>query len=221
MTHNVTLPITEVAIEEWLTLLSHLPPFNNAQSLYDTSTSSGAARLHNLRCYLHLLAAARPKLILVGEAPGYRGTARTGIPFVSPSMLAGGAPGVVNFFANERLLPGDDGPAKPAEVTSAAVWRVLLKAPGMPLLWAVYPHHPHQPGDERTNRTPTRDEIAAGEEPLRKLIELFEIEQVVAVGNVAETVLSKLGFAVFKVRHPAHGGTRLFEQQMIALLSSA
>ena len=44
-------------------------------------------RRHNLTRYLSAMEQSRPTLLLVGEAPGYRGCRLTGIPFTSSHTL--------------------------------------------------------------------------------------------------------------------------------------
>src|SRR5204862_4974313 len=100
--------------------------------------ADSALRRDRLTEYLERHAAAR--LLLVGEAPGYRGARISGIPFTS-----------------ERQLTGEG----PAEATATIVHRVLaeLELTAYVLLWNVVPTHP---GSDRSNRAPTRAEILAG-----------------------------------------------------------
>src|SRR5581483_417248 len=83
---------------------------------------------------------AHAPFLVVGEAPGFRGTRVSGIPLTS-----------------ERQLTG----VGPAEATATIVHRVLAEhgAEEEVLLWNVVPTHP---GDERSNRPPTRAEAEAG-----------------------------------------------------------
>src|ERR1041385_5962805 len=93
-----------------------------------------AVRRDRLAAYLAARESAR--YLLVGEAPGYRGTRVSGIPFTS-----------------ERQLTGTG----PAEATATVVHRVLeeLDLQEDVLLWNVVPTHPGTPA---SNRAPTRAE---------------------------------------------------------------
>lgn len=82
-------------------------------------------RRRRLREYL--IARAAASILLVGEAPGYRGARISGIPFTSERQLTGSGP---------------------AEATATIVHRVLaeLDVEHDVLLWNVLPAHPHLPG---------------------------------------------------------------------------
>lgn len=131
---------------------------------------------------------AEARVLLVGEAPGYRGTRVSGIPLTS-----------------ERQLTG----AGPAEATATIVHGALAEL-GIEhdvLLWNVVPTHP---GTERSNRAPTRAEIAASR-PF--LDELARGRRVIGVGRLAEAAL---GCAY--VRHPARGGAAAFRAGLVESL---
>jgi uracil-DNA glycosylase len=133
-----------------------------------------------LRSYLDARHSA--ELVLVGEAPGYRGARVSGIPFTS-----------------ERQLTG----AGLAEATATIVHRVLaaLGVEDDVLLWNVVPTHP---GTEASNRRPTRTEIKGADPFLRKIV---AGRRAIAVGRLAAAALD----APY-VRHPSHGGAAEFEQ---------
>jgi uracil-DNA glycosylase len=147
-----------------------------------------ALRRARLAAYLETRRGA--PLLLVGEAPGYRGARISGIPFTS-----------------ERQLTG----AGPAEATATIVHRVLaeLDLGELVLLWNVVPTHP---GTVSSNRTPTRAEVAAG----RVFADELAVgRRVVAVGRIAHAA-----FGGTYVRHPSHGGAVEFARALRALLEA-
>jgi len=100
---------------------------------------AGAAR-RRARLAAYLETRADAPLLLVGEAPGYRGARVSGIPFTS-----------------ERQLTG----AGPAEATATIVHRVLeeLGVAEQVLLWNVVPTHPG------TASSPTSSQQAGASSP--------------------------------------------------------
>lgn len=142
-----------------------------------------------LAAYLESRSDAR--ILLVGEAAGYRGARVSGIPFTS-----------------ERQLTGTG----PAEATATIVHRTLaeLALEVDVLLWNVVPTHP---GTERSNRAPTVSEVQAG---LRFAERLAEGRTVLAAGRVASRALG-----VPYVRHPSHGGAAAFRDGLALLHSPA
>jgi uracil-DNA glycosylase len=110
-----------------------------------------------LRAYLEENADA--ELLLVGEAPGWRGTRVSGIPFTSERQLTGSGP---------------------AEATATVVRRALAELELEAFCWNVVPTHP---GSATTNRRPTAGEVAASRPFLE---ELARGRRVIAVGRLAE-----------------------------------
>jgi uracil-DNA glycosylase len=120
---------------------------------------AAALRRRRLRDYLegHFHAS----LLLVGEAPGYRGARTSGVPFTSERQLTGRGPG---------------------EATATIVRRTLEELELDALCWNVVPTHP---GTAGSNRRPSRAEVAAAR-PF--LDELASGRRILAVGRLAAAV---------------------------------
>lgn len=174
------------------------------------------ARRHNLQRYLTDMKRLHPDTLLVGEAPGYNGCARTGVPFSSEKLLREGVCGGMLFGAHNGYVV-TDGDVR-SEQSAKAMWEVLASLPLLPLLWNAYPFHPHPLDNPNANRKPRKSELIRGAWFLRELAALFAIERVIAVGNAAETMLSASEIVHEKVRHPAYGGKREFTEGLRSLL---
>lgn len=140
-------------------------------------------RRDRLLAYLERMSSA--PLLLVAEAPGYRGTRVSGVPLTSERQLTGRGP---------------------AEATATVVHRVLeeLGLAGDALLWNVVPTHPYEQGRPESNRRPTRAEVAAAA-PF--LVPLARGRRVLPVGRLAHAALGGP-----YVRHPSHGGAAEFRE---------
>jgi uracil-DNA glycosylase len=88
------------------------------------------------------------------------------------------------------------------------------------ILWNALQMHPHEPGNEQSNRTPKPSEIKIGEPALQMLVREFPSAKVVAVGKNAERLLKSMGVVLAAtVRHPANGGAPAFKQGLERLVS--
>ena len=150
---------------------------------YNFYRDGGRAGLRRERLAAYLEERRGARLLLVGEAAGYRGARVSGVPFTSERQLTGEPPG---------------------EASATIVHRVLseLGLADDVLLWNVVPTHPHRAREPASNRAPTRAETEAG---LRFVRELATGRRVVAIGRVAQHALGGP-----YVRHPSHGGATLF-----------
>lgn len=168
---------------------------------------AAAIRRANLRHYLAERAGAR--LLLVGEAIGYRGGRFSGMAFTSERQLdAWGPP-----YAPSSTREG--GWAEP----SATIIHGALADHGAEtdaVLWNVVPAHPHRPGAPLTNRAPTVAEVQQGAPMLDAVIATLQPRTVVAVGRIAERLLGDRADAA--VRHPAQGGATLCREGLARVL---
>ncbi|WP_198545828.1 uracil-DNA glycosylase [Actinacidiphila yeochonensis] len=194
-------------------LLRAIPVPDDAAFLYGPEPE-GRLRERNLRRYHALMAGIGPRVALVGEAPGYRGHVVSGVPFTSMRQLAT-RPGLVTGSPEGDGFDVPDHPAAEWEASSGIVWRALAAWRGpLPLMWAIYPNHPHEMGRSATNRAPRAAEVATGTPVALALAEAFGITSFVAVGRKAQGALARAGIDAVAVRHPAQGGARLFTEQL-------
>jgi uracil-DNA glycosylase len=156
---------------------------------YNFYRDGDGAALRRGRLTDYLAARAGAPILLVGEAPGYRGARVSGIP-----------------FASERQLSGSG----PAEASATIVRRTLaeLGFADQVLCWNVVPTHP---GTECSNRRPTRAEVLAGLPFLERLV---CDRRAIAVGRLAHSVLGG-----DYVRHPSHGGAAAFRDGLSTALT--
>jgi uracil-DNA glycosylase len=164
----------------------------------------------NLRIYLTVMRRQRPRVLLVGRDPGYRGCALTGIPFTSEAIVARGTlpSGEPLACSGAVVGPGvgyripSDRPSV-SEASASIIWEGIhryFQAP--PLLWNALPFHPHHPGNHLSNRTPAlaAETLAFGKPYLLALFDLFPSLD-----------------TVYFLRHPSHGGKRDFFAQLSRL----
>lgn len=182
---------------------------------YSGKDEAAKKRRFNLTLYLTRMAGRQPQVLLLGEAPGYRGCRVTGIPFTSESVLQE-SPSPFGLFQASAGFRYSSEPETPCrEATATILWQTLVKLNALPLLWNAYPFHPHQLHSSRSNRPPTGEELAIGRGVLCALLNLYSIEFVIPVGNRADQALRKWGIASReKVRHPARGGKEAFRREL-------
>ena len=164
----------------------------------------------NLEAYLSALCAfPYSGHLFVGEAPGHRGCARTGIPFTSERVLRSGSHPLLVALLPKLTVDGEM-----TENTATIVWERVSTRRNVPAFWNVFPFHPHACNDTSANRRPNAAEIAAGRVFSNLVIQILDPHTIVAVGEVAAAItpaaFPKLKHA--KLRHPSFGGADEFRR---------
>lgn len=211
--------MTASSIKVFVDRLASVATGPECNNFFDHTVPGNAQRRRNLELYLREMLDRRPDVLLVGEAPGYRGMRITGVPFTNRTMFGGPANEFGLFGPGKGYVLPADAVGIAAEPTATVMWDVLAELEFLPLLWSACPWHTHVPGQPLSNRTPTASEAALGTPFWQELTDIFPVETVVAVGNVAHRSLRRSGLAVPKIRHPAHGGRSGFKLGLQELLA--
>jgi hypothetical protein len=183
-------------------------PYRNRCDIHDLSDGP-AVRKRNLRKYLQSILDLESDTIWMGRDLGYRGGRRTGLALTDEERL--------NLFA--RLYPGSvpekatKGPIV-AERTATEIWNILSRLEMPPLLWNVFPFHPHEPNAPMTNRRFTTLELAKVSDLNHELVTWLKIKKIICIGQDAATYAKSLGLEVECVRHPSYGGIKDFRLGM-------
>lgn len=151
--------------------------------------------------------------IWIGRDLGYRGGRRTGLALTDDVHLE-------HHLARWEIKTVRPTRGRPvAERTAAVVWNLLGQVRQPIFLWNVFPLHPFPSGDEFSNRAHNAKERKAGEDLLRDLIAMLRPARLIAIGNDAHSVTSRLcsNERVIKVRHPSYGGQTEFTSSITNL----
>ncbi len=208
------------SIESFVEQLAVTKAGPNSHDFFDFTSPENAGRRRNLELYLQEMLEREPKVLLLGEAPGFRGMRITGVPFTNTTILHSGTNHFGLFGPGKGYTLRAGAPTVAPEPTATVMWRVLGELDFLPLLWSAYPLHPHLPNRCLSNRIPTTAETLAGQPFWLALTRLFPIASVTAVGNVAYRSVLASGRSVPKVRHPAHGGKAGFRLGLQELLEA-
>lgn len=181
---------------------------------FDDRANGPERRLERLARHMDV---AEPRLLLVGEAPGYQGCRYTGVAFTSErQILAGAIPRLVR--ESQPLTT-----RRPAfsEPSATSIWRLLYRfgVEERTVLFNALQMHPFREGRPWTNRTPTDAELRLGADALNLVLGAFHGATVVAVGRSAERALTYCGAAAAAaLRHPAFGGVPEFSEGFARVL---
>jgi len=166
----------------------------------------------NLLNYLKYMMVIKGKrILLVGEAPGYKGCKITGIPFTSGRVFERVNHPVLQALKDKISLSKVE-----AENTATIVWNYLSYKGVSPLFWNSYPFHPYPEGQEDKNRPPNPEEIEEGVKYLEAIYNLFKPDVIAGIGHsgvkCAERALPNIEIAY--IRHPSFGGKTDFIKGM-------
>ena len=204
------------SINDFLRLLKKSPsgavfnPWWQVDKENDIGRNAPAVRRNQLRAYLQKRF-RKAQLAVIGEAVGYRGGHFSGIPMTSERLLLGRSKTVRlksnDFFSGinpRRTSKPEKCPDGFSEPTATIVWGTLLRhglKPDQFVPWNAFPWHSF---DSRrgmlSNRMPNKPEQAAGLPVLNAFLELFQCEQVVALGKIAAAKLEELDVSAHCVR---------------------
>jgi len=189
-------------------------PYRDADPELDVP---GAAKVRraNLEAYLEWV--GRPRVVLVGEALGFRGGRFSGIAFTSERQLCGADGRRLSWTATVPFAPSSRNPALWLEPSGSIVWGALGEDAAGVLLWNSFPWHPYGKAGPLSNRTPEPGLWKANLHVLEALFaEIGEIGggRTLAVGRTAQAALGELGIEAPALRHPAHGGAVVFREQL-------
>jgi uracil-DNA glycosylase len=201
-------------------------PWKDYHREHDGYADAPKVRVRHLQSYLEARE-GDAKLILVAEAPGYRGCRFSGIAMTSERILLGhqrDIPHEVVFIGEKKQTSQNTQQAQGwAEPTATIVWSTLLGMgldPMSFILWNAHPIHPFEPGDPMSNRKPEPSEVTRAKHLLPELMDIAPKAKLIAIGNVAAETLLNMGITVPKVRHPSRSGASEFRTQIKTLLQN-
>lgn len=188
------------------------PLFNQYNDINTSVDLPNADRIRreNLRNYLHSFP-ERPDIVVIGEAPGWRGCRFSGVPFTSEAQLCSGDIPFEGFQSSKGAMPY-------SESTATVFWKQMLPYHPRFFAWNCIPFHPYEYDNILSNRTPKK-EILVYIELFSEILSCIRPKRVVAVGRSAGRTLAKVGFSCSYVRHPSHGGANAFSEGIIRIFS--
>lgn len=183
-------------------------PYRDQCAVHDLANAP-AMRRKNLRDYLAAVESLGTDTIWMGRDLGYRGGRRTGLALTDEARL----PMFAAHYPGSAPSKATKGPSV-AERTAAEIWAVLGRLDRPPLLWNVFPFHPHDADDPMTNRRFAARELSEVADLNAELIAWLGIRRIVCIGQDATAYAATFRIEVDCVRHPSYGGVTDFRQGM-------
>jgi hypothetical protein len=194
-------------------------PWHDFDPDMDIDCTAPLIRTDNLHRYL-AARIGRVKLLVIAEAPGYRGAKFSGIAMTAERGLLATAG---DLFGDGYFPGAKRRTSKPTtrwsnelgltEPTATIVWSTMAQnhfAPHDFALWNAFPYHPHGPGDRMSNRRPTNIEVTAALPVLQAFLAVFPGCRIAATGEVAKEACADIGVEAVPLRHPSYGGAPEF-----------
>lgn len=182
-----------MTIDEFIKKLSEYESSDTVYNMYHGDSATAKKCRKNLKAYLEKH--KNTQILLVGEAPGYKGCARTGVPFTSDS----------GEISSKHLQGAIDKYNPKIDV----------------LIWNAFPFHPHKEGISNSNRKPNKAELQVGQMFLKDFLKVFpNIKCVASIGNVAKELLKKFDFEYKPdhICHPSYGHKKRCEEDTYGAL---
>lgn len=186
-------------------------PYGDRCPVHDRHDAPSIRRA-NLQAFLEAASTLDVRDFWVGRDLGYRGGRRTGLALTDEVHLDA----MSRTFRGSQPRKATKGAAL-AERTAAEIWKVLQLLEHPPLLWNVFPLHPHEKDSAMTNRRFTARELGAVHDINRELIRWIKPSRIVAIGQDAASYGSQFGVLSIAVRHPSYGGLTEFRRDMRGL----
>ena len=200
--------------EEFVKRLQEMKPSDEYRHNFycPSEEDPGEARMKskNLLLYLKKMRELDPKILLVGEAPGYKGCKLTGIPFTSEYQILH-----KDFFKEEFEVLNIDNPE--CENSAKIIWDEIGKTRQIPLMWNIYPFHPST--IDGRNGKPNANDVDMGKDILEKLLTMFNISYMYCIGRKSEGALKNHELFQSYVRHPSHGGSKACKKSLEYILN--
>ena len=183
-------------------LLERLAEYPNSETVFNPYREPYA--IDNLRHYFeYIFNHGGKRILLVGEAPGYKGCRITGIPFTSGRVFQEISHPLLISLKDKIHLPQIE-----TERTATIVWNYLSDKQVTPLFWNSFPFHPYEKEKSAGNRAPTAAEVKIGAEIIIELNHLYKPELMAGIGHKGVAALRQIfpEKTIEYIRHPSRGG---------------
>ena len=197
--------------------LERLNVSSRGDNLYEENSTANSIKRHNLELYLRQMQSLAPHVLLVGEAPGKFGSYRTGIPFTSEDVISTNP-----FFRAQNYHIIHTPPC--VEHASSKLWSVLNLSNNKPVIWNIYPFLPFQA--DGLYRKPKACETELGLQFVKKLLEIFPIDTIIALGSISKLKIQELeksgypNMSFHYINHPSYDYNNQFTTQLTKILNS-